>query len=199
MKTKGFTLIELLVVLGVLTILFSISIYNINSQTEYTHLDLASKRMADILNLARKNAIAGQMTVNCDKLNGYKIVTSTSDNSTTMQALCANGDWLMLTHIFSAVPGITVTNFDAIDVSALPPTLDYNLAFFSFQKISGLIIYEQAGNGNIIYPSQNKRVRIVIKNTNTNLCSQFRINPAGFINDCKLDSCDNLASCVVTP
>ena len=197
MKTKGFTLIELLVVLGVLTILFSIGIYNITQQTEYTHLDLASKRMTDILNLARKNAIAGQMMSTCDRMNGYKIITDINSSQTTMKAECSSGDVQALTYTFNTVPGIVITQFNMMDVT--DAVWGYDLTSFSFKNISGLISVKQAGSGNILYPSENQRVRIVIKNTNTNMCSQFRINSTGFVNDCKIDSCNNLSTCYVNP
>lgn len=83
---KAFTFIELLIVVGLILIFSSIGLASFNSYNQQLKLKTEAKKLADVLELAKKKAESSELipTPNvtpsyCSNFNGYKVsLTSTS-------------------------------------------------------------------------------------------------------------------------
>lgn len=74
---KAFSLIEILIVVAVMGIMTGTGITYYNSFTQSKQLELESKKMADVLDLAKKKASAGDMFTACASgtaLMSYQVV-----------------------------------------------------------------------------------------------------------------------------
>jgi len=79
---KSFTLIELLVVISVTLIFLGISLVQYNTYTEQAKLKNQAKKIVDVLELAKKKALNGDLfDKTCTDFIGYKVTVSSSSYS----------------------------------------------------------------------------------------------------------------------
>ena len=79
-KLKGFTLIELIVVIGIVSLFTEIFIARYNENTGQLRLRSEAKKLIDVLELAKKKALTGDLfDKNCSNFTGYRVtITSNS-------------------------------------------------------------------------------------------------------------------------
>lgn len=70
-SSKGFSIIELLVVVSIISILTITSFAYYNNFTADKNLETETRKLSDVLNLARKKASSADAT--CNPFNGYQV------------------------------------------------------------------------------------------------------------------------------
>jgi len=115
----GFTFIELLIVLSIILISSSIGLASFNSYNQQLKLKTEAKKLANILELAKKKSESSELipTLNpnlsyCNDFNGYKVeLTSTSY---TLKYTCNHNDTIIQTYNFPSSITYTGGNYDFV-------------------------------------------------------------------------------------
>jgi prepilin-type N-terminal cleavage/methylation domain-containing protein len=81
-KNKGFTLIELIVVIGIVSLFTGISIAKYNENASQLKLRNEAKKLVDVLELAKKKALTGDLLdKNCADFRGYRVIIGSGNYS----------------------------------------------------------------------------------------------------------------------
>lgn len=191
---RGYTLIEMLVVLTVLILFLGIGVANFQAETEQNRIDQGQRKIGEILNLARKNAIAGQVSTNCiGTLLGYKVTLMQNPQRLAVYMMCNGTDVLYYTYRIDDIQNVSLSMMDYYSV--LTSSSQGNISSMIFKTVQGGAQY-QFGSGYADVDS-NDRIRFIMQDAATNQCGQIRINASGFISECKVDSCGNTDNCTI--
>lgn len=76
---KGFTLIEMIVVVAIISLFFGLSLAYYNEYSDLKELDNAVQQIDDVLHLAQKKAIAGDIETACNNFTGYEVRCTASN------------------------------------------------------------------------------------------------------------------------
>jgi len=81
-KNKGFTLIEFLVIVFITLFFLGVSLPRYNDYNGQLKLKNEGKKLVDVLELAKKKALSGDLyDKNCTNFNGYKITIASGSYS----------------------------------------------------------------------------------------------------------------------
>lgn len=75
-NSRGYTLIEIIVVLGIVTILSGFGIAKYNTYTQQLTLKNQAKNLVEVIELAKKKAVSGDLYQNCSDFQGYQVVVN---------------------------------------------------------------------------------------------------------------------------
>lgn len=104
---KSFTLIEIIVVISILLISLGFGLVQYNTYTEQTKLKSATKKLVDVLELAKKKAFSSDLfNQSCTNFNGYRVVLGT--NSYSLRFGC-NGVYTTIIKTYNFPTNITAT------------------------------------------------------------------------------------------
>lgn len=89
---RAFTFIELLVSVSVIILFSSMVLAYYNQQTAYKRLDQDTDKLIDVLELAKKKAIAGDVGTRTDcNFYGYTVTFAVSNTAYTLWISCKDG------------------------------------------------------------------------------------------------------------
>lgn len=132
---NGFTLIELLIVAIIVTIFSGALLASYNTFTSQTQLKSDARKLADVIELARKKTLAKDVLNSCvSDFGGYQVKL----NSSTQYILyfCCAGDCTSTpvnTYDFS-----TAISISAFTIGGSPQTLPYSIQFAPPLGMTGL-------------------------------------------------------------
>lgn len=154
---SSFTLIELLITVTIIFTFSGLSIASYNSFTQNQQLKNEAKKFTDVLELARKKSIAGDLSNrNCDNFNGYQIKTFANNNQ--------NPDYQL-----SLCCDTTCSSSIIIQSYTIPNEIKFQSEdTFSFLPISAKL-------------NPPNDLTLTIKNQSVNKCLQITINKFGVI------------------
>jgi prepilin-type N-terminal cleavage/methylation domain-containing protein len=167
-KTQhSFTLIELLITISIVAIIISLTIPFYNQYTAEQQLKNEGKKIVDLLELARKKAISGDISdsSSCSNFTGYL----TAINPTNLQISICCG----ITSGNNCSPSSTITAYN------LPSQISVSSSSnnFRFTNLEGKT-------------SSSTEITIRIRQTAIGKCTYIYISPLGLINfDNNLTSC----------
>ena len=75
-NSRGYTLIEIIVVLGIVTILSGFGIAKYNTHTQQLTLKNQAKNLVEVIELAKKKAVSGDLYQDCSDFQGYQVVVN---------------------------------------------------------------------------------------------------------------------------
>ncbi len=109
---KAFTLIELIIVVSIITIILGISLAKYNDFTEKKKLDQDADKLVDVLETARKKAMAGDLSgKTCPDFQGYRVDVSAS--SSVLNLCCKRGcttSFQLSTYTLQGTNSVTLPN-----------------------------------------------------------------------------------------
>jgi len=164
---KSFTLIELLIAISLIILISGLTIPFYNQFTAQQELKNETKKIVDLLELARKKAISGDLSnhqSDCANFTGYQIRIV---NSTTLQLFICCGQ----TTSNYCSTSFVITTYNLPNQFSITP-VGSNI---QFKNLTGYLDNS--------YP-------LNIKNSLINKCISITISPSGLIN-----YNDNLISC----
>lgn len=86
-RSRAFTLIELIVVIAIIVLMSGLSLAYYNNFTEQQKLEGETNKIIEVLELAKKRALASDLqNITCEKFGGY--VVSFTANSYSMKLSC---------------------------------------------------------------------------------------------------------------
>lgn len=172
----GFTLIELIIVISVLTLFFGFSLAMYNDFNETKKLEAETKKLVEVLELAKKKIISGDKSAlsddysSCD-LIAYKVII-TSDKEYKLSAnVCKNNDTSC--RLQSDCTDVDVFNYKTslqLIPSSLPPFP---------------IVFKPFGLGADVGADVTETT-VTIKNNNNSQCRQVTVKISGNIGEQKI-------------
>lgn len=155
---SSFTLIELLITVTIIFIFSGLSIASYNNFTQNQQLKNEAKKFIDVLELARKKSIAGDLSNrNCDNFNGYQIKTFANNNQNPdyQLSICCNS---------------SCTQIVIIKSYTIPDNINFQSEnTFRFWPLSAKL-------------NPPNDLTLTLKNQSVNKCLQITINKFGVIN-----------------
>ncbi len=155
---KGFTLIELLVVIGIVLVLTGESLAYYSTFTQQKQLEAEAKKIADVLDLAKKKATASHIYTACDggtDFAGYEVALLSSSKYQLNQCCSAGG----------SCTAKIVSNYE------------FQSNAISIKSLTGAILFKPLSQG--IAP--NSLGNPITLKTATGQCMDISISPAGLI------------------
>lgn len=125
-KQYGFSINELIIVIGIIVVLFGVVYVYYNNFISLKQLESQSSKLARVLEIAQKSAVAGDLSTICtgDYLGHRVIITTTSYN---LRSHCSSSDGYVINNALFAngitsiiEQGAQTINFQAITGKADP-------------------------------------------------------------------------------
>ena len=77
-SNKGYTLVEIIVVIGIIGVLSGIGIAKFNTYNQQLILKNQAKKIVEVIELAKKKAVSGNLYQSCSDFQGYRVVINAS-------------------------------------------------------------------------------------------------------------------------
>jgi len=105
MKKSGFTFIELLFTVTIMAVISAITLAKYNDFTERKKLETDAYKLVDVIELAKKKSITGDLYSSCSNFQGYSI--NITLNSYSLRFYCNGGYETIASYNFSTNNSVT--------------------------------------------------------------------------------------------
>lgn len=150
---KGFTLIELIVVVAIILIFSAMAIAQYNGFSEQSKLKSEVKKVADVLELARKKSLSNEILNSCvGNFSGYKL--NFSSNKDYELSFCCAGSCSTSVYTYH-IPSTSST------ITIVPPSPSF-VQFYPNGAKTNLISDLQIKLMNTALPAPNQCMQITV-------------------------------------
>lgn len=179
--SSGFTFIELIVVIVIIGIFAGVAIPNYGNFVSQNQLDKETKKVLEILDIAKKKALSAEKTDKCSgDVLGYK-VNKSSPTQLQIKIFCSSYSDPSYDHIVDTyLLGSNNVSIASFNVGSPSRSIDYVV----FKPLTvGVNIPNSAGGNDVPLSSETVTITIKSINLSMNNCIPITISPAGLIEE----------------